>query len=122
MDTKRESPRQLGTELLQDLAAKLERTAQEQLGVGSDKARRFATEAVGLIADDWGGQLIYVPMNAVGRRTQRNLQIWREFKGDNHAELATRHNLCVQRVYEIIKAMQRLHAPKQGSLLNTTKP
>lgn len=122
MDTRKDTPRQLGTELLQDLAAKLERTAQEQLGVTVDKARLFATEAVGLIADDWGGQLIYVPMNAVGRRTQRNLKIWREFTGDNHAELATRYNLCVQRVYEILKAMHRLHAPKQGSLLDVAKP
>lgn len=116
-----DTPRQLGTELLQDLAAKLERTAQEQLGVPAEKARLFATEAVGLIADDWGGQLIYVPMNAVGRRTQRNLNIWKEFRGDNHAELATRHGLCIQRIYEIIKAMQRLHAPKQGSLLESAK-
>ena len=116
------TPRQLGTELLQDLATKLELTAQEQLDVSADKARLFAIEAVGLIADDWGGQLIYIPMNAVGRRTQRNLKIWKEFKGDNHAELATRYGLCVQTVYEIIKAMQRLHAPRQGSLLESANP
>ncbi len=114
---RRDTPRHLGTELMQDLAAKLEQLATEMLGVTEAKAKAFAFEVAGAIADDWGGQNIYIPMELVGRRSQRNTQLYREFRGDNAPELATRYALSVQHVYRIIKAMRVAYAPRQHSLL-----
>lgn len=114
----RETPRQLGTELLQDLADKLAQQAQAMLGVPADKAKRFAHEAAGRVADDWGGQNIYVPMDMVGRRSERNDRLYREFTGDNAPYLATKYGLSIQCVYRIIKVQRELRSPKQLSLLN----
>ncbi len=113
----RETPRQLGTELLQDLADKLALLAQNYLGVSEAKAKSFAAEAVATLADDWGGQNIYIPMDMVGRRSQRNIKMYREFRGDNAPELASKYGLSVQHVYRITKAMRRELAPRQHSLL-----
>jgi len=114
----KETPRQLGTELLQDLADKLAIQAVEMLGVPEAKARYFAQEAAGRVADDWGGQNIYVPMDMVGRRSARNERLYREFTGDNVSELSTKYSLSVQCIYRIIKVMRRLRAPQQFSLLD----
>lgn len=122
MDTKRESPRQLGTELLQDLAAKLGKLAQDRLGIRQDAAMAFAEEAAGAIADDWGGQNIYIPMDVVGRRSQRNIQMYREFRGDNAPDLASKYGLSVQCVYRIVKVMRRELGQRQHSLLGPSKP
>lgn len=116
MDT--DTPRHLGAELLQDLAEKLAYQAKHMLGVNDAKAKAFAHEAVGRIADDWGGQNVYIPMDLVGRRSQRNAQLYREFRGDNAPELASKYGLSVQCVYRIVKVQRELRMPKQGSLLN----
>jgi Mor family transcriptional regulator len=113
----RDTPRHLGKELLQDLADKLAKQAQDSLGVSEAKAKSFAEEAAAALADDWGGQNIYIPMDQVGRRSQRNTQLYREFRGDNAPELAQRYGLSVQCVYRIIKAMRAAYAPRQHSLL-----
>ena len=112
-----ETPRQLGAELLQDLADKLAEHAQEAFGVPEAKARRFAQEAAGRVADDWGGQNIYVPMDMVGRRIERNDRLYREFTGENAADLATKYRLSIQCVYRIIKVQRALHN-RQVSLLS----
>lgn len=114
-----DTPRQLGTELLQDLSAKLAKLAQDRLGISEAKAKAFAEEAAGAVADDWGGQNIYIPMDLVGRRSQRNIQMYREYRGDNAPELASKYGLSVQCVYRIIKAMRRELAPRQHPLFDS---
>jgi len=113
-----DTPRQLGMELLQDLAEKLAMQAQESFDIPEDKARRFGQEAAGRIADDWGGQNIYVPMDMVGRRSERNDRLYREFNGSNLPELSKKYSLSVQCIYRIIKVQRRLRMPRQASLLN----
>jgi len=118
MTRQRDTPRHLGTELLQDLAAKLAKQAQEALGIDEVKAKAFAEEAAAGLADDWGGQNIYIPMDLVGRRSQRNVQLYREFRGDNAPELAQKYGLSVQCIYRIVKVMRQAHAQRQHSLLD----
>lgn len=113
----RSTPRQVGTALLQDLSDKLAVRAQRAFGVSEAKARAFAIDAAVSVADDWGGQLIYVPMDAAGRLSQRNETIWREFRGDNHAELATKYGLSVMHIYRILDEQRELRTPRQLSLL-----
>lgn len=119
-DISRDTPRQLGTELLQDLSAKLKVLAVE-FGMPETRAHSFAQEAAGQVADDWGGQLVYVPMDLVGRNSMRNARIYAEFSGDNHANLASRYGLSVQAIYRILKVQRELRTPKQASLLNSAE-
>ena len=122
MSAPQETPRHLGRELLQDLAAKVAEMTQAMLGVPEAKAKAFSQEVAGWLADDWGGQNIYVPMDLVGRLSLRNAQIYREFTGDNQPELATKYDLSVQTIYRILKVQTALRAPKQLSLLDIDRP
>jgi Mor family transcriptional regulator len=110
------TPRQIGAALLQDLADKIAAQLQSRFGVDGPAARAAATAVAVGVADDWGGQLVYIPQDMAGRLAQRNKTIWREFHGDNHAELASKYGLCVQTVYSIIAEQRELHTPKQLSL------
>ncbi|MDK4544763.1 Mor transcription activator family protein [Kingella kingae] len=68
---------------------------------------------------NWGGQLIYFPKNQGGELDERDKQIYAEFDGKNHQELARKYNLAVQRIYKIIKAAAAHEmANRQGSLLD----
>lgn len=116
-----DTPRQLGNELLQDLAAKLAEQAVSTLGINEGQAKSFAQEVAGRLADDWGGQVVYIPMDVAGRRSQRNAQLFKEFRGDNVSELATKYGLSIQCVYRIIKIQRELRMPRQGSLLDSIK-
>ncbi len=53
---------------------------------------------------NWGGQLIYIPKNQGGELDERDRQIYAEFNGRNHHELAKKYGLAVQQIYKIVKA------------------
>lgn len=68
---------------------------------------------------NWGGQLIYFPKNQGGKLDERDKQIYTEFDGKNHQELARKYNLAVQQIYKIVKAVSAHEmANRQGSLLD----
>ena len=68
---------------------------------------------------NWGGQLIYFPKNQGGKLDERDKQIYAEFNGKNHQELARKYNLAVQQIYKIVKAVGAHEmANRQGSLLD----
>lgn len=112
------TPRELGTELLQDYADKLAAQAQEILGVSEAKARDFALEAVTRLTEDWGGVTIYLPMDMAGRRTARNAKIYKDFDGSNHAELALKYKLSTKCIYQVIRIEIERRRPRQASLLS----
>lgn len=111
-----ETPSHIGAALLQDLSDKLAESAHSRLGIDKDTAEKFAKEAAIRLAGDWGGQLIYIPMDLAGRLISRNEVLYREFTGGNASELAFKYQLSVQQVYRIIKAMRAERTTKQHSL------
>ncbi|SUA57999.1 Mor transcription activator family protein [Oligella urethralis] len=69
-------------------------------------------ESVGIhvsnkIAEDLGGQLLYIPKGVSLRLSLRDLQIYKEYNGKNHAELSKKHGLSVQHIYKIIKLVKK---------------
>lgn len=111
-----EEPRQIGAELLVDVADKVTTLAMEH-GLDEDRAKRLGTHAAGKLADDWGGQLVYIPMDLLAKNKERNAAIFREFTGDNVADLAAKYGLSIQAVYRIIKAERARRSPKQLPLI-----
>ena len=55
------------------------------------------------LTDNWRGQIIYYPKNTGGELDERDKQIWAEFDGKNHQQLAKKYNLATQQIYQIIK-------------------
>lgn len=92
-----------GCELLKDVEATVLATVERELIIRGVKGLSGLPENLGRVvssrlAEEWGGQLVYIPMN-IGRR---NARIYDAFTGDNVHELAKKFRLSVQRVYKII--------------------
>jgi len=112
-----ETPRHIAAELLQDLADQAADAARKMLGASSRAAADFGKELAFHMAENWGGQSVYIPMDLAGRRSERNEQIYKKFNGANAAGLAREYKISVQMIYRIIKAERAARAQKQYSLL-----
>ena len=95
------SMEQLRHELLSDLAAHITQVLLDH-GVEQDVADQAGIASADFLADHWGGQLISIPMDHKFRVASRDLQIWREFRGNNHAELARRYGMTLRGIYKVI--------------------
>lgn len=106
----------LGADLLKDLADKISAKVIELANLKAETALQIGEDVAGVIADDWGGQSLYIPMNLGSKRATRNAQIYKEFTGDNHQELARKYGLSDSFIYRILKdEIERRRTP-QGSL------
>ena len=47
----------------------------------------------------WGGQIIYFPKGLSLDALSRDMQLYAEFNGTNHADLARKYDLSLQQVY-----------------------
>lgn len=92
-----------GSELLKDVQTTVQASVERELNARGVQSLNGLPENLGRVvssrlAEEWGGQLVYIPMN-IGRR---NARIYEAFTGDNVHELAKKFRLSVQRVYKII--------------------
>jgi Mor family transcriptional regulator len=103
-------------ELLTDLADKLTEALVAR-GIERVKAKEISREAAEFVRAEWGGLLVYVPKGTLFALGQRDIEIWREFNGHNHAELARKHDVTLQRIYQIVAAMREQEVRRrQGKL------
>jgi Mor family transcriptional regulator len=94
-----------GTELLNDLADRISQAIGHHLD--AEHAAQIGESIACAMAEHWGGQLIYFPKGKFLFLSKRDRQIYAEFTGHNHKELARRHNVSEQHIYRIVKAMLR---------------
>ena len=59
------------------------------------------------MATHWGGQNIYFPMGLSYILSKRDRQIYAEFNGNNHSELARKYGISLQWVYKLIKTVHK---------------
>lgn len=87
--------------------------------IPNDKAEYCALAIANHMADHWGGLLIYFPKDDVFRIASRDIDIYNEFNGTNHAELARKYDICQRTVYKIITKMRaQLNTKNQPDLFN----
>lgn len=88
-----------------------------ELKIDRRQAASVAKKVARHITGNWGGQIIYIPKNLLGQISERDMQIYREFSGKNHAQLSRKYNLTVQQIYRIVKEVGiRERAKNQGDL------
>ncbi|MGV2287298.1 Mor transcription activator family protein [Trinickia sp. YCB016] len=106
-----------GPELLVDLAQHVAFTLAERLGLDAGKAEQAGREVADRMAAHWGGQNIYFPMGMSYKLSQRDRQIYDEFTGANHSDLARKYGVSLQWIYKIVKAVrQEENASRQRHL------
>lgn len=106
-----------GPELLVDLAQNVAATLAELLGLDQEKAEQTGREIADRMAAHWGGQNIYFPMGLSYKLSQRDQQIYDEFTGANHSDLARKYGTSLQWIYKIVKAIHKEEiARRQGDM------
>ncbi|MCF2829803.1 MULTISPECIES: Mor transcription activator family protein [unclassified Pseudoalteromonas] len=85
--------------------------------LGEDEAAKLGLDVVDTVRTTFGGEYVYV---CKGRKLDAMLksnQIWAEFRGNNHRELAKKFGCSVQWVYTVIRTKNLiLYGDIQGDL------
>lgn len=103
-------------EFLADMIQNL-RVLLEANGVKPGEAHDMALECAREQAKHWGGQLLYFPMGDALNRDARDVAIYNDFNGHNHAELAQKYETSVQWIYRIIGRITAAESDRrQGKL------
>ena len=106
-----------GPELLVDLAEQCALALKQILGLDDDKADQVGREIADRMAAHWGGQNIYFPMGLSYKLSQRDRQIYDDFTGNNHSDLARKYGVSLQWIYKIVKTVLKEEmARRQGAL------
>lgn len=93
-------------ELLSDVAD-LTATIVADHGLSEDRAEQIGCAVANRIAEHWGGQLINIPKDYLFKLSQRDLQIYEDFNGTNHPDLARKYGVGVRAIYKIIKRVSK---------------
>lgn len=108
--------RQRAASLLTDLADRIAYRAHIDLKLPQARAEEFGQDCADDIAEAWGGQNFYIPMDMIGKARSRDAELYDKFTGDNHAELAIKYNLSTQHVYRIVRRERERRSVKQHAL------
>jgi Mor family transcriptional regulator len=95
-------------DLLQQTAVRL----QEE-GIDPDRAHEIAFKVAEHMRQHWGGSLIYFAKGAHFEALQWQKEMYAEFNGTNHEQLAKKYNVAVQYIYQIVKLMRAADIAKR---------
>ncbi|MGF6098862.1 Mor transcription activator family protein [Pseudomonas sp. 18175] len=95
-----------GDDLLSETIEPMTKVIQQSLGVSSEVAEATCIEIITMFAHLWGGQVVYIPKRISVRTSKLHQQIYDDCNGRNHHEVATKHGVCVQLVYKVMKRMR----------------
>jgi Mor family transcriptional regulator len=93
-------------ELLADLASQCSAVIHERLGLDAVKADEIGRETAERMSFIWGGQNVYFPKGLIYQLSIRDRQIFDEFNGKNHADLARKYKVSLQWIYKLIKTVR----------------
>jgi Mor family transcriptional regulator len=99
--------RSQGPELLDDMAKKIAQILVELLDLDKDISEQVGIESANRMSTEWGGQMIYFPMGVARKISARDAQIYIDFTGSNHADLAKKYGISIVWLYKIIKTMRK---------------
>ncbi len=91
-----------GIEALLEIA----RVVQEQLqtdGIPADQARKVALAAADQVRQNYGGTEVYIPKGLALVLSERDWQIWREFRNSNYDALAKQYDITPRHIRRIIE-------------------
>ena len=66
------------------------------------QAKDFAFAAAEKIRKKWQGLAVYIPKGRDWELSQRDMEIWRRFNGDNRHLLCREFEITEQRLYQIV--------------------
>jgi Mor family transcriptional regulator len=107
-------------ELLADVAEFISLTLSELVSMEPSKAQHVGKEVAGRLGAYWGGQNLYFPKGLSVKLGERDRQIYADFTGANHHELARKYDITLPWVYQIVKAARKEEiSRRQGDMFLT---
>ena len=100
-------------EIFNHLYTKITDLGKSEAGLSDESAKRLAVSISKAFAEDFGGEVIYIPKGILLPLSGRDLAIYNEFTGDNHNELARKYKVSVAWVYKIIKRVHKEEISKR---------
>lgn len=108
-------------ELLRELADVVQRELQST-GLDMRQAGAVAETVAEHVRERFGGVPNYWPKGHTWRHRKRLAEMWADFRGNNHAELARKYGMCVQRVYYNLAVYRsELQAREQPGLFDDSR-
>lgn len=95
-----------GEQFFLDIESIATQVITKYLNADKETAEQIAHEVTHQLNTSWGGSMFYVPKHSSWHAHQRDLAIYNEFNGINHAELAEKYKLSVPYIYEITKRIR----------------
>lgn len=92
-------------ELFEDLVAFVEKRLEEY-GLAETAANVMANALADHIADHWGGQLINIPKDQRRKLSLMEVEIYRQFNGDNYGELALKYGMGERGMRKLISRVK----------------
>ncbi|TNG91338.1 transcriptional regulator [Pasteurellaceae bacterium USgator11] len=94
-------------DLLADLAKYTVSAVRELADIDNDTAENIGMIVAMKTGHNWGGLNVYVPKSMTLFACEREKQIYNEFTGNNHPQLAKKYGLSIQWIYKIVKRVQK---------------
>ncbi|KDT42068.1 mor transcription activator family protein [Escherichia coli 3-105-05_S4_C2] len=113
--------RSKGPELLVELAQHTSETVREIIDIEPDCRPDWSGRREPMM-QVWGGQNVYFPMGMVWKVSQRDREIFREFNGRNHHELARKFGVSLQWVYSVVKRVRKEELDRMQGKLFADEP
>ena len=106
-----------GTDLLSEAVEPIAKVICETLGVNTELAQATSIEITTQLAHLWGGQVVYIPKGVYIEASRLHQKIYNDFNGHNLHQLASKHGVSIQHVYNVIKRQRKASIPrKRGDL------
>ncbi|MFP1892808.1 Mor transcription activator family protein [Lonsdalea quercina] len=115
--TNSNSFRSKGPELLVELAQHTSNILHEAVDMDTCTADQIGEAVASRMMQVWGGQNVYFPMGMAWRVSQRDQEIFNDFNGKNHHDLARKYGVSLQWIYSVVKRVRKEEQARiQGSL------
>ncbi|EYU13286.1 MULTISPECIES: Mor transcription activator family protein [Photorhabdus] len=106
-------------DLLVELAQHTACTVREIIHVEPALAEQIGEAVANHMMQVWGGQNVYFPMGMVWKVSLRDREIFNEFNGKNHHDLARKFGVSIQWIYSVVKRIRKEEQDRlQGKLFN----
>ncbi|WP_052702333.1 Mor transcription activator family protein [Marinomonas sp. S3726] len=99
------------SEFLEDLTLHITKELTEA-GIDPAKAKQQALVSADAFAKRWQGLHLYVPKNIKKASQDIRKKVTSEFTGNNHGQLAIRHNVHIRTIYKILKKQEKDNVSK----------
>ena len=93
-------------ELLSDVAEHSKLILKDH-GIETQLAEQTGVAIADFLASHWGGQLVNIPKDYVFKLAKRDIEIYDEFTGTNHSELARKFDMSVRGIYKIVERARK---------------